>query len=83
MQASEELAIAVSELASNIIKYGVSGDILFEKVRAEHWGNGLRGDGARHPAPHDHCESVSASRRGCVGATRREATDGHASKTAA
>ncbi len=42
MQGREELAIAVSELASNIVKYGVSGDILFETVRAERWGNGLR-----------------------------------------
>jgi anti-sigma regulatory factor (Ser/Thr protein kinase) len=42
MQGREELAIAVSELASNIVKYGVAGDILFEKVRAERWGNGLR-----------------------------------------
>src|SRR5438067_143316 len=41
-QGREELAIAVSELASNIIKYGVAGDILFEKIRAERWGNGLR-----------------------------------------
>jgi anti-sigma regulatory factor (Ser/Thr protein kinase) len=41
-QASEELAIAVSELASNIVKYGISGDILFEKIKAERWGNGLR-----------------------------------------
>lgn len=42
VQAREELAIVVSELASNIVKYGVSGDISFERVRAERWGNGLR-----------------------------------------
>lgn len=42
VQAREELAIAVSELASNIVKYGVSGDISFERVRADRWGNGLR-----------------------------------------
>jgi anti-sigma regulatory factor (Ser/Thr protein kinase) len=41
-QAREELAIAVSELASNIVKYGVAGDILFEKVRTERFGNGVR-----------------------------------------
>jgi anti-sigma regulatory factor (Ser/Thr protein kinase) len=41
-QAREELAIAVSELASNIVKYGVAGDIRFEKVKADRWGNGLR-----------------------------------------
>ncbi len=41
-QGREELAIAVSELASNIVKYGVAGDIMFEKVKAERWGNGLR-----------------------------------------
>lgn len=42
LQAREELAIAVSELASNIVKYGISGDIRFEKVRVEPWGNGVR-----------------------------------------
>jgi anti-sigma regulatory factor (Ser/Thr protein kinase) len=42
IQGREELAIAVSELASNIVKYGIAGDMLFEKVRAERWGNGLR-----------------------------------------
>ena len=41
-QGRAELAIAVSELASNIVKYGVSGDILFEKIKAERLGNGLR-----------------------------------------
>jgi anti-sigma regulatory factor (Ser/Thr protein kinase) len=41
-QGREELAIAVSELASNILKYGISGDIMFEKVKAERWGSGLR-----------------------------------------
>jgi anti-sigma regulatory factor (Ser/Thr protein kinase) len=41
-QAREELAIVVSELASNIIKYGVSGDISFERVSAERLGNGVR-----------------------------------------
>jgi anti-sigma regulatory factor (Ser/Thr protein kinase) len=42
VQAREELAIAVSELASNIIKYGIAGDILFERVKAERWGSGIR-----------------------------------------
>lgn len=42
VQAREELAIAVSELASNIIKYGIAGDIFFEKTRADRWGNGVR-----------------------------------------
>jgi serine/threonine-protein kinase RsbT len=31
-KAREELAIAVSELASNILKHGISGDMLFEKL---------------------------------------------------
>jgi serine/threonine-protein kinase RsbT len=34
----EELAIAVSELGFNILKHGIAGDMLFEKVR----GPGLR-----------------------------------------
>ena len=42
VQAREELAIAVSELASNIVKYGIAGDISFERVRAERLGNGIR-----------------------------------------
>lgn len=41
-QGREELAIAVSELASNILKYGISGDIRFEKIKTERWGNGVR-----------------------------------------
>src|SRR5258708_4805092 len=42
VQSREELAIAVSELASNIVKYGVAGDILFEKLRMDRWGDGIR-----------------------------------------
>jgi serine/threonine-protein kinase RsbT len=38
----EELAIAVSELASNILKHGISGDMLFEKVKVERLGGGVR-----------------------------------------
>jgi serine/threonine-protein kinase RsbT len=38
LKTREELAIAVSELGFNILKHGIAGDMLFEKVR----GPGLR-----------------------------------------
>jgi anti-sigma regulatory factor (Ser/Thr protein kinase) len=41
-EAREELVIVVSELGSNIIKYGVEGDITFEVVEEETLGGGIR-----------------------------------------
>jgi serine/threonine-protein kinase RsbT len=38
----EELVIVVSELGSNILKYGVSGDILVEAVQDARFGGGIR-----------------------------------------
>jgi anti-sigma regulatory factor (Ser/Thr protein kinase) len=42
VQGREELVIVVSELGSNIIKYGISGDITYEKVETEGLGKGIR-----------------------------------------
>lgn len=38
----EELAIVISELATNILKYGIRGDITLELVRDERRGLGVR-----------------------------------------
>jgi serine/threonine-protein kinase RsbT len=42
LKTREELAIAVSELGFNILRHGIAGDMLFEKVRVERLGPGLR-----------------------------------------
>jgi anti-sigma regulatory factor (Ser/Thr protein kinase) len=41
LQTREELVIVVSELGSNILKYGVSGDILMEPI-SDRFGPGIR-----------------------------------------
>jgi serine/threonine-protein kinase RsbT len=40
--AREELVIVVSELGSNILKYGVAGDLTFETVHSERHGIGIQ-----------------------------------------
>jgi anti-sigma regulatory factor (Ser/Thr protein kinase) len=42
VQAREELVIVVSELGSNILKYGISGDITFEALADARRGAGIR-----------------------------------------
>jgi anti-sigma regulatory factor (Ser/Thr protein kinase) len=42
LQTREELVIVVSELGSNIVKYGIKGDISFEVVKEDPLGVGIR-----------------------------------------
>jgi len=41
-QVAEELCIVASELGTNILKYGIRGELLVERQTHVHWGPGLR-----------------------------------------